>query len=218
MPDETPPYSDEPYLAGNAYETLVNKEIDANIDLLKTEVTPLVAQYGSFATVLSGMSPSGLDNAYYINPYSFKNDPRYKYVLQNNRSIAIPWNTGSDLQTLNDTRPNDRWKFYLSLQLPGEQGKAKGLAFFEDLLMLATKNQISLMTKTEDHNYDSCDIFTWDPKEMQKVLQELYLTHPDIWQSVPHFFQGQVPGIDPNHIGFVQEPIGGKNGNIRTVN
>jgi hypothetical protein len=47
---------------------------------------------------------------------------------------------------------------------------------------------------------------------MTETLQELYPKYAGIWLPVHHFFQGPIPTINPNHIGYVQEPLGGHNG------
>lgn len=70
-----------------------------------------------------------------------------------------------------------------------------------------------MLVKVEDHNYDSCNIYTWQPEQMAKILESLHSKYPDIWQSVEHPLQGKVADVDPKHIGYVQEPIGGINGN-----
>lgn len=71
------------------------------------------------------------------------------------------------------------------------------------------------MMKIECHNYDYPCVYTWDIDDMKIVLQRLYKKHKDenLFKDVSRVLQGEVNGIPQNHIGWVQEPVGGHKGN-----
>ena len=67
---------------------------------------------------------------------------------------------------------------------------------------------ISLTTKTFDHAYDSLNLYTWHPSELEGIIKSLYPKYLEkgMYNKTPHFLQGKIEGINPDHIGFVQEP------------
>ncbi len=128
--------------------------------------------------------------------------------------FSQPWNTGVDINYLIQNFPNDRWKFYLSMESKSSQQKEKINLFFTELAKRCTEKKVSLLTKLEDHDYDNPDIYTWQPVTMANILKDLYQDSrfSGIWSSVLHPLQRPIPGVSEEHIGLVQEPICGFNG------
>jgi hypothetical protein len=141
----------------------------------------------------------------------------HRYRADNHEGKRIPgrngfskaWETGSEVADLIAERPFDRHKFYLSLDLSTPEKNERAQAFIEEVYLKAAEQKLSMLTKKQDHDYDSCDLYTWEPEEFAGILAELYPSYPDIWLTTEHPLQGTVDTIDPKHIGFVQEPIGG---------
>lgn len=145
----------------------------------------------------------------------------HKYRAANHDGKHIPWSngfsnaweTGADVADLVTERPFDRHKFYLSLDMSTPEKSERTQAFIEEVYVQAAEKKLSMLTKNEAHDYDSCDLYTWEPEEFAGILAELYPKYPDIWLTTEHPLQGEVETIDPKHIGYVQEPISGINGN-----
>ncbi len=179
------------------------------------------AKYGSWASVLGGNTPIHMTG----NSTSL---PLWKFTSEQNLSqtiTAMPlklwtglkWETGADLNKLAIDKPNDRWKYYFSLNLQDPHNTELAENFFSKILKIARINKLSLMTKTEDHLYDSLLIYTWDVGQMDTILSELYGRYPSMWTDVRRVFQKPIVGINPLHIARVQEPMGGVDGNSHTT-
>jgi hypothetical protein len=214
--DLSMPIPGKTVLKGSLVEQFSKARELEQVAYLNNVIMPLARDNGGFAVVLGGNSHLSMDNAYALNLSFLRKDPRYIFQPQSSKlassSFAKAWDTGADLNTLVEESPQDRWKFYLSLDLSTPQQLQQAQVMFKELLDLCTEEKISLLTKSEDHNYDSCDLYTWDRDKVKEVLKKLYPKYPGVWQSVHHFFQASIPSVDTKHIGFVQEPIGGHNG------
>jgi len=143
----------------------------------------------------------------HVHPYDTTLHERIPFT--NGFSKAIE--TGVDIAELVKDNPLGRYKFYSSLDLSTPEKQASAQSYMTEVHKLAAEQGIAMLTKTEDHNYDSCNIYTWQPEQMAEILERLHDKYPDIWQSVEHPLQGRVGDIDPKHVGYVQEPIGGVN-------
>lgn len=172
----------------------------------------LVEKYNGFGPVLSGQIPELQDGSYHLRPVARMHN-KYRSDLHGNipprNGFSNAWETGANIGELIKTRPHERFKFYLSLDLSSEQKTARANEFLSALHAKAASEELSMLTKSEDHTYDSCNIYTWDPVEMAQGISELYKEFPDIWLDTEHPLQGSLRGVDEKHIGFVQEPIGG---------
>jgi hypothetical protein len=190
------------------------KKVEEHIAYLNEVVAPLAKEHGGFMLVLGGQSPLSMEGAEQLAITKFR-EPENVYVVDPDiraKQIAKAWNTGSDLNTLIREFPNDRYKFYFSLDLSSPDKTEKAQEMFGKILEQCKEQKISLLSKTEDHTYDSLDLFTWDQQKLAGVIREVYSQYPDIWKSTHHFFQAPVDEVNPMHVGWVQEPIGGKNG------
>jgi hypothetical protein len=216
LTDSNLPIPGQTVLRGSLVEQFAKARELEQVSYLNEVVMPLAKDNGGFAMVLGGNSHLSLDNTYALNLSFLRKDPRYSFQPQSlelaRSGFAKAWDTGADLNKLVRELPQERWKFYLSFDLPTPQQEQQAQSMFKELLDSCTEQKISLLTKSEDHNYDSCDLYTWDRDKMAEVLKKLYPKYQNIWQSVYHFFQASIPSVDSKHIGFVQEPIGGHNG------
>lgn len=210
------PISTQERLRGDLVERGRAKDEGENVAYLNNTVLPLAEKYGGFGNVLGGDSPLSMETNYALDLGPFLKDQKYVYHNQSMRlrshSFARAWNTGADLNGLVEDSPNDRYKFYLSLNLETPYQMQKAQAMFREILELCREQKVSLLTKSGDHNYDSCNLYTWDRQKMADILEKIYPKYPEIWLNVHHFFQGKAGSINPMHIGFVQEPVGGVNG------
>src|SRR3989344_3926777 len=210
------PISTQERLRGDLVERTRAKDIEVNVAYLNNIILPLAERYGGFEKVLGGNSPLSMKPNYALDLAPFLKDQEYVYPNQSVRlrthSFARAWNTGADLNSLVEGKPNDRYKFYLSLNLETPEQMQKARAMFGEILELCLEQKISLLTKSEDHNYDSCNLYTWDQQKMGDILEKIYPKYPEIWLNTHHFLQGKVGSINPMHVGFVQEPVGGVNG------
>jgi hypothetical protein len=113
---------------------------------------------------------------------------------------------GPDYNRLKSENPLGRYKFYSSFDLTSSRKVDLSARWFTDVVERAHDQAISLTTKSFDHAYDSLNLYTWHPAEVAKIMQELYSHYEaaGLYNSTPHFFQGSLDGVDPNHIGFVQ--------------
>jgi hypothetical protein len=144
---------------------------------------------------------------------------RYPVRILGSNGLSRPFNTGVDLNYLIENHPNDRWKFYLSMDMTNPKNDVKVISFFKELVERCKKQKVSLTAKTWDHDYDKPDIYTWQPITMQKILQELYSDprFSEIWFNTPHYFQNPIQGVSADHIGMVQEPICGLKGDSHSA-
>lgn len=220
---------------------LVAKEVTAKSELIriKPETIPYLPNemddslISEYANQVNGMYPSFKkypDLSYAIllggeTRWSCKTSKRVDYSplikenlypdaihRANGYSSAI--NTGVDLNHLITQYPNDRWKFYLSLDTTSAEKGIKANLFLREFVERCKEHKISLLMKTEDHDYDNPDIYTWQPATMSKILQELYSDskYAGIWFDTEHYFQKPINGVSSKHIGLVQEPIFGFKG------
>ena len=125
--------------------------------------------------------------------------------------MSKAWETGVNIGSLVEARPNDRFKFYFSLDTATPAKKDRAVQFLQLIHERSSVLGISMLTKNQEHTYDNCNLYTWSPIEMAHIIQDLYPVFPDIWNSTEHPLQGIISGIDSTHVGFVQEPIGGHN-------
>lgn len=117
--------------------------------------------------------------------------------------------TWANYLQLQKEKPKERYKVYLSLDLSDNLKKKKAEEFWLELIKKAKEQKLSLDMKTFDHNYDSCNLYTWHIKELTEILKELYAKYQKYWifLDVYHFLQKPITWINPNHIWIVQEPI-----------
>lgn len=186
------------------------ESIQQHIHFLNQEISPHVSRYGSYAVVLGGKSPLSMVGGYRLNVSKRENlVEKYQYTIPFPRrhTIAYAWGTGKNLQQLTDQYQMERYKFYLSFDLSNKKKLGSAYIFIDKLLSYCSRNKISLMTKTFKHTYDSINLYTWQPLELEKVLQILYPEYVDIFLDTYHFFQKPIASISPYHVGMVQEPI-----------
>lgn len=194
--------------------TSVTAEGSPEVLLEKLSASTLVeaAKRVGFAAALGG-SLQGTDNnklmprAWRSNKYRAENHDGKRVPWSNGFSNA--WETGAEVADLVTGRPFDRHKFYLSLDMSTPEKSERAQLFIEEVYAQAAEKKLSMLTKNEVHDYDSCDLYTWEPEEFAGILADLYPKYPDIWLTTEHPLQGEIETIDPKHIGYVQEPIGG---------
>jgi hypothetical protein len=118
---------------------------------------------------------------------------------------------GIDYKKLKAETPEDQYKFYSSFNLSTARGNELGNQWFSEVVDRASESRISLKTKSFDHAYDSLNLYTWHPEQLTGILQELYPRYlgAGLYNDTPHFFQGAIDGINPDHVGYVQEPACG---------
>ncbi len=112
--------------------------------------------------------------------------------------------TGAHYDALKRDHPTERYQFYHSFA-----DSDAATDYLADLLERANERGISISLKTYDHAYDGINVYTYHFKELQEIIQEIYNEHQAAWGSTEHFLQGPIEGVDPNHIGWVQEPVAG---------
>ena len=196
---------------------LKSEEIEKRLDFLRNIVTPLIDnnQGIGYMALLGGDTSLSCKTEERVNLSEIRTK-KYSYpeILNIRNGFSKPWNTGVDINYLIEKFPNDRWKFYLSLDTTTPEKESKAVSFLDEFAKKCKEQKISLLTKTEDHDYDNPDIYTWQPITMGKILSDLY-NNPhfsSIWLDTVHFFQKPIDGISEKHIGLVQEPIGGLKG------
>lgn len=167
-----------------------------------------LAESHGFARVFGGAL--NMNGGYYLNPlaraeHPYKTSDHGHVPIQNGFSKA--YETGVNVGELVRNQPFDRFKFYLSLDLSTPEKEASAQAFMKEVYAAASEQKLSMLTKSEDHNYDSCNIYTWNPAEFTTILETLHDNYPDIWLPVEHPLQGRVGAVNQQHIGLVQEPI-----------
>ncbi len=121
---------------------------------------------------------------------------------------------GPDYSRLQRESPGERYKFYSSLDLTTPAQVEIGTRWFGEVAERALQQGLSLTTKAFDHSYDSLNLYTWDPNPLADILSGLYPKYRDLglYSATPHFLQGEIEGVDPDHIGYVQEPVSGYSG------
>ena len=119
--------------------------------------------------------------------------------------------SGPDYDRLKSESPTGRYKFYSSLDLTSPQNVERGISWFSEVVERSHAQGLSLTAKSFDHAYDSLNLYTWHPAELASIMKDLYPKYEaaGLYFDTPHFFQGSLEGVSPNHIGYVQEPISG---------
>lgn len=112
--------------------------------------------------------------------------------------------SGADYKKLAAEHPTQRYKFYHSL---GDLAQSE--AYLTEVIRQADERGLSLTMKSFDHAYDGINLYTFHFQELREIVAETYKHYPDAFMSTEHFLQGDIRGIDPRHIGWVQEPIAG---------
>lgn len=192
--------------------------IEQQINYLNTIILPLCDTYGSLRAVMGGNTslhekasnfPTDAFTPFIsrqiVKPISWPADNSSGIRVK--KTFATPWNTGVDYDPLVQTQGEHRIKFYLSTDTSTPEKMELARQFGTELMERVFEQKLSLMTKLEDHDYDNPDLYTWHPEEMQIILAELYKKYPTIWKTTPHILQGTVSGVNPDHMGWVQEPL-----------
>jgi hypothetical protein len=120
-----------------------------------------------------------------------------------------PWDTGADYDSLVAEKGSERAKFYLSMNLETPEQIEEAGQFLTAVYERAKENGVSIMTKSESNAYDSCNIYSFEPEGMAEIIADLYEESSEMWNSVEHPLQGSVGAVKQEHVGYVQEPIGG---------
>jgi|GEM_PF-6507141 len=204
-PAPSPGFSDAKLAADTAMEAYLASLQGSSLVALAKEHSFISAFGGSLS----------MRGSYHLKPLALKDNPYQTAThgrIPSKNGFSRAWETGANVGDLVENRPFDRYKFYLSLDLSTPQKQAQAQEFIKEVHALAREQKLSMLTKTEDHNYDSCNIYTWSPDEFSGILQQVYKKYPDIWLSVEHPLQGAIDAVDPKHIGYVQEPIVGLKG------
>lgn len=196
-------------LQGAGVERLALK---GNVEYLKS-LSELVEQAGSYQALLSGESvisqpPSGQRN---ISAKQVFVNLGLNDESKHGKMSLGPVLKGIDYDRLKNNYPKERFKFYSSFDLRTDEQKGLGEEWLGDVAERAYEAGLSLETKAFDHAYDSLNLYTWHPEGVAAIVQELYPYYESkgLYYETPHFFQGEIDGVNPNHVGFVQEPIHG---------
>ncbi len=179
-----------------------------NTTYLQMVVAPLVKRYSTtFSAVLGGNVRElshAPDDSFYLDTKVIQK--RYIFPKIKKQTFAFYYFTRRDLEWLDRNYPMGRYKFYLSCRITSKTAFDKSQLFLAELLKHSFDNRLSILTKKEDHNYDSCNIYTWDKEQMTLLLVHLYHKYQTIFNPVHHFFQEPLHNVSPLHIGCVQEP------------
>ena len=192
--------------------------IEKQVEYLLEKVVPIIGLSGgeiSYGDLLGGSTEFSNQTRKRIDISRIRiGDYIYPEIIDIKNGFSKPWNTGIDINHLINNFPNDRWKFYLSLGITTPEKEDRAISFFSEFAKRCKEQKISLLTKTEDHDYDNPDVYTWQPITMGRILGELYhdSRYSGIWLDTFHFFQRPIDRVSEKHIGLVQEPIGGLNG------
>ncbi len=192
---------------GNLRGDLVRrKNIQSNIDYAR-ELEAELKIAGSYESLLSGESSVS-------DQLKGQSDIPVRAIL-NIKGVAEKRYIGfgaaladHDYRELGREHPKERYKFYSSFDLTTPEQIALGGKWFDELTDKAYEHGLTLTTKSFDHAYDSLNIYTWHPAEMAAIISELYPKYEaqGLYYATPHFYQGNIDGVDPRHVGFVQEP------------
>jgi hypothetical protein len=182
----------------------LKERISDHVTTLETYVHSAQGQRVSLFDYMRGNSMEHMANAYFVKmPENLNKAHGVRSPMTGITSLpGVIIDTGAYYSSFVDN-PN-MFKFYLSMNESAE-GEG-GQEFVRELIRSCTERKITLRIKTLDHNYDSCNIYTTDFRAMKEVLIDLYPKHMHLFQEVPRVFQGEINGINPNHIGYVQEP------------
>lgn len=184
--------------------------IKSNLEYLKRIESLLQKAGGSYATLLSGESavsekPVGQLTVPCKRTFSELGLLDKTYMTFGGALL------GPDYEELTTKNPLSRYKFYSSFNLGSIDAVVIAQDWLKDIVSGANQLRISLTAKTFDHAYDSLNLYTWHPDELAIIIQKLYPKYAKLglYNSTPHLFQGQLDGINADHVGFVQEPING---------
>lgn len=196
-------------LQGAGVERLALKR---NVEYLNS-LSELVEQAGSYQALLSGESvisqlPNGQRN---ISAKQVFANLGLNDESRHGKMSPGPVLKGVDYDHLKNNYPKERFKFYSSFDLRTDEQKGLGEEWLKDVAERAYEAGLSLQTKAFEHTYDSLNLYTWHPERIAAIIQELhpYYEPKGLYYETPHFFQGEIDGVNPNHVGFVQEPIHG---------
>ncbi len=187
--------------------------------LTDSSLGALVKKHGEFKNVLSG-EVAEMMLRYSLKPKirgAHRYDTSKHGMIPKENGLSFPIETGANVAKLIEENPDGRFKFYLSLNLETPEQQAQAQEFIAKVWEQAAEQGIAMLTKTESHSYDSCDIYTWNPEEMAAIIAGLHDQYPDIWLESEHPLQGQIAGVEPMHVGFVQEPIMGLDGDAHSA-
>lgn len=200
----------------------VDDSINRHISYLSSRITPILEKHPdtNYEEMIGGENIFSCLLKKGIDLDQIHKEFQYPTHIDFKNGLSTPLNTGVDLNYLINQFPNDRWKFYLSLDTQTPEKSIKAQSFIKELILRCKQHHISLLAKAwKEHDYDNPDIYTWQPMSMAKILQELY-TDPKfsgIWFDTLHYLQKPIDGISPDHIGLVQEPINGLNGKSHSI-
>lgn len=191
---------------------ITEREVAANAEYL-AHLKDMATRAGSYRNLLSGESEVS-------SPPSGQGEISSKRILNEKGVIAKGVLTfggalaGPDYALLKSEHPHERFKFYSSFDLTTPEKVDLGNQWFGEVVDSAAAQKLSMTVKSFDHAYDSLNIYTWNPHEMSAILQELYPKYlaQGLYYETPHFLQGELAGVNPNHIGFAQEPPNGWGG------
>ncbi len=152
----------------------------------------------TWGKLLSGETPLSeggveLDTKYCMRAAGVENDSR---AMSFGGAVK-----GPNYRELDATRPTERYKFYHSFA-----DRTRGTAYLTELIERASEQGLSMTMKTMDHAYDGANVYTYHPDKMAALVREVYPKYQDAFFSTEHFLQGPIDGVDPAHIGWVQEP------------
>ncbi|MBF0491747.1 MAG: hypothetical protein HQM15_03105 [Deltaproteobacteria bacterium] len=194
-------------LIGTDTASVESQRVQKHIEYLRS-LKPLVDQYGSYAAVLGGESAYSCEGAFQLDT-QFLLDEGFalgRRPLRKGQRLRVNvgslWETGCDWASVENAR---YYKFYLSLDLSSSEQLREAQSFLRELLIECKKQKLSLRTKALDHVYDSCNLYTYHREAMAAIIQRLYKKYPRVWKSTEHFFQGPLEGVNPQHMGYVEE-------------
>lgn len=209
--------ADETY--GWDEEVLVRKHV---ADLQR--LAGLAAKVGGYRQLLAGMSyisdpppcqPGGTDpnNAARMDMIPTEKILRGLGLYEKNYFWRPDGHTLRNLTGHNDllkNHPAEHYKFYLSLDLTTPEQRRFGSEFFEEIAARAHNSGITLATKAWVHAYDALLLYTFQPQALAEILQTVYANPywDRLYHPTPHFLQGALRGVNPDHIGYVHEPSG----------
>lgn len=198
----------------------VERDKQQSIDAIVTQLNAIREEYrthGSLGDVIGGNTLIHLKSKNQVFPLELIGDYNKKHSqgeaqwpIDPDSGIRMPLTfakicpTGCDYKPLLTTHAADRIKFYLSIDPSNHSLVAQ---FTNELMEYVYADRLSLLVKNEDHTYDNPCLYTWHPIELSKILKNLHERYPNIWQSTPHFLQGTIHDVNPDHIGWVQEPL-----------
>lgn len=212
-------------IRGAGYERMIQQEIEQRFFELTGHIEEAEKRGVPLAKYMAGQDKEGnrfeainlrQANVELQNAYGLKHR-REKHSLA--RQVYDPTQLEPVLSKEDElSQAWERCKFYLSLD--GE-ATADVQEFQKDFLVVlartALERGIYFSWKIEDHSYDSPDIYTNLPRELEQIIAELYVHYPEnMWRAVPRIFQHPCNGVPPEYVGIVQEPEKGYNGSHST--